>query len=371
MRIGESEGQLGELARELESVRERRKELEGKESGVLLRLAQSEQELELAEELVQALQKREKRGEDEIERLRRAIAETEQELEERRTVLARRLRGIYLHGNPHSLEVLLSAEGFGSAFTRLRGLRLVAARDRDLYVGVRGLRQSLYERQKRLEMTVAEVSHVRAEAEREEAAIARERRSRQGLLGEVRAEAKTQERLERELEESAAELEALIASLERRRRETVAQLEAARTAAQAQAMVFRETPGTLLWPVEGQIISTFGMKTHPKYGTSTRNNGIDIRAPLGTPVRCVGDGSIAYADRFLGYGKLIVVEHGGGVYTLYGHLAEISVMVGAPVAKRQILGTVGDTGSLEGPKLHFEVREGGTPVDPLSWLAGE
>ncbi|KPL10341.1 hypothetical protein AMJ71_03400 [candidate division TA06 bacterium SM1_40] len=376
-RIGESEGQLEDLARQLQSARDRRRELEGEESGILHRLEQSEEELELAGRLVRGLEGRERRLTREIEALRATIGETEDDLKGRRLLLARRLRGIYLHGNSHPLQVLLGAESFTDAFSRLRGLRLVAAQDRDLYLGVRQTRRTLDDRHQALERTVVEVSGIREQAEREEAAIARRQQARQDLLEEVRAEAEAQQRLERELEQAAVELEALVAELERKRQETVARLQAERAAAEAAARAslpaigsFGETPGTLPWPVQGEIISSFGMKKHPKYGTSTRNNGVDIRAPLGTPVRCVADGLVAYADRFLGYGKLILVEHGDGVYTLYGHLDQIGVTVGEVLAKGDVVGTVGDTGSLEGPKLHFEVRQEGAPVDPLSWLQG-
>jgi septal ring factor EnvC (AmiA/AmiB activator) len=100
-----------------------------------------------------------------------------------------------------------------------------------------------------------------------------------------------------------------------------------------------------------------------------RSNGIEIKAPYGTAVKAVAQGKVVYAERFLGYGKVILIDHGGGFYSLYGHLADYLVSLGAAVKELQSIGTVGDTGSLEGPRLYFELRQNGKPVDPLGWLS--
>jgi len=102
--------------------------------------------------------------------------------------------------------------------------------------------------------------------------------------------------------------------------------------------------------------------------TTVKNNGIDIKAPLGTPVHAVAKGKVVYNDRFLGYGNVVLVDHGKGYYTLYAHLQDIKVNLKDIVEKDQVVGSVGDTGSLEGPKLHFELRKNGKPVDPIPFL---
>ena len=98
------------------------------------------------------------------------------------------------------------------------------------------------------------------------------------------------------------------------------------------------------------------------------NNGIDIRAPRGTPVRAVETGEVVYADYNGGYGLMVILDHDGGDYSLYAHLDRASVSIGQRVAKEQVIGTVGESGSLVGPKLHFAIRQGGRAVDPIGWL---
>src|SRR5690606_23220796 len=126
--------------------------------------------------------------------------------------------------------------------------------------------------------------------------------------------------------------------------------------------------GTLAWPVEGRVLYPFGRQTQPN-GTVLRWNGIGIAAPEGTSVRAVEAGTAVLAGPFEGYGPTVVVSHGGGHYTLYLYLREISVREGDPVERGQVVGTVGGARTPEGPHIEFQIRTpGGEAVDPLTWL---
>ena len=100
----------------------------------------------------------------------------------------------------------------------------------------------------------------------------------------------------------------------------------------------------------------------------TFNRGIEIAAPEGKDIVAVAEGSVIYADWFKGYGRLIILDHGGGYFTLYAHASEVLIRPGESVSRGQVIGKVGDTGSLEGPQLYFELRHKGKPQDPLAWL---
>jgi murein hydrolase activator len=125
--------------------------------------------------------------------------------------------------------------------------------------------------------------------------------------------------------------------------------------------------GTLAWPAPGRIRTPFGRRKHAQFDTYTVQNGIDIDAPLETPVRAVHDGTVAFADHFRGYGLLVILDHGNRHHTLYAHLGEAQARAGQRVTAGQVLGTVGASG-LEGPGLYFEVRVQGRPEDPAEWL---
>jgi murein DD-endopeptidase MepM/ murein hydrolase activator NlpD len=115
-------------------------------------------------------------------------------------------------------------------------------------------------------------------------------------------------------------------------------------------------------------VASFGEQVHPRFGTRTFRNGIDIEAGEGSEILAVYAGQVVYTGWFKGYGNLIILDHGNEYYTLYAHAAEIRVKEGDQVRQGQMIGTVGDTGSLAGSRLYFEVRSQGRPQDPAGWL---
>ncbi len=132
--------------------------------------------------------------------------------------------------------------------------------------------------------------------------------------------------------------------------------------------LFLSRRGSLHMPVNGRILSKFGTPARSDDNTFTFQTGIDIRADRGEPVRSVFRGDVLYADWLKGYGNLIIINHGDNYYTLYAHMEEIFKKKGDVVEDREVIATTGDTGSVRGPSLHFEVRHHGKPVDPLQWL---
>jgi murein DD-endopeptidase MepM/ murein hydrolase activator NlpD len=128
------------------------------------------------------------------------------------------------------------------------------------------------------------------------------------------------------------------------------------------------TGGQFVWPANGPMTSPYGYRTHPIFGDSRLHTGIDIGAPYGSSVFAASGGRVVFAGTMSGYGNAIVVDHGGGVATTYNHLSGFSVSNGSGVSRGQTIGSVGCTGYCTGPHLHFEVRLGGSPVDPMPYL---
>jgi septal ring factor EnvC (AmiA/AmiB activator) len=127
--------------------------------------------------------------------------------------------------------------------------------------------------------------------------------------------------------------------------------------------------GGLPWPLEGPVLTRFGMQRHPQFGTMVFRRGIEIEARDGQAVRAVEGGQVAYADWYKGYGKLMILDHGNGFYTLYGNLSRLDLGKGERVVKGQVIGLTGETGGLKGSKLYFEIRRNGEAQDPIAWLA--
>jgi septal ring factor EnvC (AmiA/AmiB activator) len=136
----------------------------------------------------------------------------------------------------------------------------------------------------------------------------------------------------------------------------------------ADSVPFRDMKGLLPWPTGGEITLTFGRIKNLDSHTYTRHRGFDFKAPAGTEIRAVHDASVIYCDWFRGYGKLVILLHDDGYNSVYAHCSEILVQKGDLVRAGQPIALIGETGSLKGPFLYFEIRENAKPVDPALWL---
>jgi septal ring factor EnvC (AmiA/AmiB activator) len=226
-----------------------------------------------------------------------------------------------------------------------------------------------------LEARQVDLKALRAEVDEERADADREAARRQTLLSRVKDERAYHERMVGELSEATRRLEAFIRDLQEKQRRAAAARAPApsrpRTAPPVEApggTGFAALRGRLAWPAEGRVVGEFGAQVHPRFGTKTFRNGIDIDVAEGANIAAVASGHVLYTGWFRGYGNLIIVDHGGEYYTLYAHVADIRVAEGDEVKQGQIIGTVGDTGALGGPRLYFEVRQSGKPQDPSRWL---
>lgn len=236
--------------------------------------------------------------------------------------------------------------------------RYVLGHDTALLKRARAADEEIAETERQLAEDRAARAVARGKLEREiedEALLEEERRA---LAAAVRGERRAAERLVRELASAARKLEQ---EMRRFRGETPA-LEAAPGGFAAQR-------GRLPWPTRGRVEVGFGKRVDPASNVVLVSNGLDIRAGATEPVRGVFAGQVVYADNFEGFGRLLIVAHDGGWFTLYAHLASFAVRVGDAVAQHQVIGFVGETGSTKGPYLYFEVRKGRKPVDPMRWLS--
>jgi septal ring factor EnvC (AmiA/AmiB activator) len=270
--------------------------------------------------------------------------------------LRERLRGIYMFNSGEALRVLFAASSGEDASRRHKYLSVIMEADRKLITEYEENLAELDVERTRLESlkTDKEKVLVSYKSQKAEAEKARAKKSR--VLGETRNERSRQEKLVRELETAAKELAAIIENL---RKETLDG---------DMAGEFAAMRGRLVMPVVGKVVSFYGKVEHPKFKTVTFNNGIVIDAPLGESVRSVYDGKVAYVGWLKGYGQMMIVEHRGGFYTLFGSLHKTLKERGAIVARGEELGLVGESGITERPGLYFEVREGGVPRDPMAWL---
>jgi septal ring factor EnvC (AmiA/AmiB activator) len=291
------------------------------------------------------------------------LALTEDALAEKRAVLQRRLADIYKRGTLWTFQVMISAESFGELVSRYKYLYLVSRQDQDLVRSVEELRKRIASQRHQLLRIHDELAARRDERSDELSRVVTLERQRDRSLRETRAsEVAAAARLD-SLTKDARRLNDVIAGLERARR-------AAAATAPAAAGPSTITPndiGKLGWPADGDVIYHFGPYRLPN-NTVVRHLGIGIRAVVGTPVRAVAAGVVRLAQPYGTYGPSVILDHGGGFYTLYLYLSDLGVQVGQRVAQGDVVGRSGGAGSDEGPHVEFQVREAAIALDPLNWL---
>ena len=124
----------------------------------------------------------------------------------------------------------------------------------------------------------------------------------------------------------------------------------------------------MIWPISGEITSEYGWRTHPIYGDAHYHSGLDIGGDYGQPILAAAAGTVIHSGWISGYGNTVIIDHGGGVSSLYGHNEDLAVSEGQHVSQGQVIAFCGSTGNSTGPHCHFEVREGGEPVSPYGYL---
>lgn len=363
--LREKEKALSQTHKQLREERAKAQAAKRKEASLLAELESIDRQLQEKRRRLQLLNGRIRKAEHELTLLQRELRRLQGQRAGQQEALARRLRILYkLQAQGGALPLILAGEDPLSQAVQLRHLTTLAGFDARLIREYRSTSEVLAGRTAEVAQRKAELSTLRAHVEREREEADREAARRRNLLAKVRDQRAYHERMVGELAEAAKRLEALIRELQARQRRTAKVPPGVDTP----LVGFGALRGQLPWPADGRVVSPYGQQVHPRFGTRTFKSGIDIEAGEGTEVTAVYAGSVVYAGWFKGYGNLIILDHGGGYYTLYAHAAELRVQEGDGVRQGQIIGTVGDTGSLAGPRLYFEVRYQGRPQDPTEWL---
>jgi septal ring factor EnvC (AmiA/AmiB activator) len=295
------------------------------------------------------------------------LVQAEAELLSKKAILRRRMVDIYKRGRLFDVEAMLSAQSFAALVARYKYLHELTLHDRALVQRVEALRNRIAAQRALLVRLQEQVAWNRAEKEREAVRLrSLEGNRKRNLTVVQRTAEQTRDRLT-QLARDEARVSGVIAALETARRRA----ELAPNARPAAPSSIRTSDlGRLDWPVDGTILYRFGRVVNPN-NTTTRWNGVGIGANVGSAVRSIAAGEVVLADNVGTYGPTVIVQHGGGDYSVYGSLARIDVRKGQDVIKGQTLGAVGATDPDLPPHLHFEIRPKGRAVDPLEWLRAQ
>jgi len=343
----------------LEKVKERRAALEqelkrmrGEEKSLLGEVERLELELQLRGEELTEIQISLRRTRAELDATVARVGELERSLAAARPALARHARALYKLGDMSYLRLLLSIDRPSDFFRGYRLITTLARRDNARVASFRTDLQAFTTEKAVLEERTRESVALRNRLAAARRNLDAQRARKTELLTSLVERKELNAAYVEELAQAETRLQELLSGL------TEGQVDVPLGA-------FR---GSLPWPVEGLVRAGFGRRKHPRFDTYTIHNGIEIEAPPDAPVRAVHGGRVVFAERFRGYGLMVVLDHGGKHHSLYAQLADIQVTLGQQVAAGTVLGTADPAGTA-GPGVYFEMRYQGRPEDPESWLA--
>ncbi len=366
---GGNKKELQRIKREMRDKKKKIKRADKKARSILTELDRIDRGMQAAKTELVEQQRELREAESELRDIERNNARISGDLIGLQRSYALRVRALYKMSRSGYGAAVLS-DGLDDGLKRIKYLGVITERDRALAVEYGSALNALAMRQAGIsEKKEAILGHQRA-IEAKDAEFRSRKREKAALLASVREEKGLNEQTLRELEESSVSLWAMIRKAEQER--NVAKAVSPPAISPSLPTPVRPAAtgaGRLPWPVEGRVLTRFGMQRHPQFKTMVFRRGIEIAVREGEPVRAVSDGQVAYGDWYKGYGKLVIIEHGPGFYTLYGNLSRLDLKEGDRVARGQVLGLAGDTGSLKGAKLYFELRRNGEAQDPLAWLA--
>jgi septal ring factor EnvC (AmiA/AmiB activator) len=360
---------LDSIKAELERGRAKFRELQNEEGNYLGRLEQIEKNISVSGQYIDLVQRQIDTTEKTIIALGDSLVKAEDDLFRARELMKRRMRGAYMAGETGRLQMLLAAKSPAEFIYRVRYFQDLNRYDRRLAESIRESIVSVNDKKTSQEDSRLNLVKLLADKREEQQALVEEETDRRRVLEDIRNKKEAFAAMVAELEGAQRELDGIIQILEGRRRKAMED-EKRRAEEERKAVIsFESRKGKLGWPVEGEVASKFGRVVHPVYKTVIMNNGIDIAAKKGAPVKNVAPGSVAHVGWMRGLGRLVIVDHSGGFLTIYAHLDDIAVKQDQQVAIGAEIGKVGETGTAGGAKLHFEIRKAAETLNPEEWLA--
>ena len=349
--LEEEKAKLEDVQQQLQNKDAQRESKKKEVKSAIDELMVAQNQLAEAQKALQAVEDKQSSLELKIKATKITIEKNQKELEKTKKIYSKRLREIYINGQINYLDVLLGAKDFSDFSSRMYLLQRIIARDISLLSKLEEQKRNLNSQQEALEEDKKQLDKIHADVDAKKKTVEAKAAERRALYDKALAE---QNRLEQEyndLMETSNNIASMIKNWE-----------------QSGTLGSVNGSGRFIWPIHGEITSPYGWRTHPIFGTQIFHSGIDIAADYGDPILAADSGTVVYAGWMGGYGNAVMIDHGGGLVTLYGHNTAVLVSEGQAVDKGQVIAHAGSTGYSTGPHCHFEVRLHGETVNPLSYL---
>jgi septal ring factor EnvC (AmiA/AmiB activator) len=353
--------ELEGIKKKMEKERQGISKVQKQESSVLQRLGRIEEALDSRNKELKAVNAKLDSLSAELQKKEAEIKRLNTSLDKRKELLKKRVLALYKWQRGGSPFILLNGgSSLNDLIRQKHYLESVLAYDQQLV-------SSLSEESAKQQALKAELAQKKKDIDGQrnslvgiKESIRVEREKKKEVLVSLRQEKEARTRALKELEQAAQRLQKMMDEISRR---ALAPGKEPSAGAGLEAM-----RGKLDYPVRGAVMGSFGKVKHPEFSGELFRKGIDIEAPYGEEIKAVDAGKVVFADRFSGYGKMMIIDHGQRYYTVYAHLSELLKKNGESVRRGEPIALVGDSDSLAGARLYFEIRKDGKPVDPLPWF---
>ena len=353
--INDEQKELQALKKKI-ALQEKTISIEGaKESTVLKHLQKIETQLKLMERELTISQLNYKVNQKKILSLVQRYKKAEQKLKYQEKNLGLRLRSIYKEGPVYPLKIMFSSNNVTDLLQKIKYMNLIARQDSELLYEYKNKLDHIKEDKRALFEARTKIIHLKEKAKIKKKEIERTKKIKSKFLKKIKKKKSLNIKTRKELVAASNNLNKLIKKL-------LVKL------VSGEGLEISDKKGRLKLPLNGPILNKFGRKRVKEYDAYIVYNGINVKAIKGTHVKAVFDGKILFAGELEGYGNLVIVGHGNKYHSLYGHLDDINVSVNKVVKTGEIIGLSGDSGSLEGEVLYFELRKNGKPIQPLPWF---
>ena len=359
---------INALKTEISQLRSKIKTAESRERSASSRISSLDEEISLTAKLIQSLKSEEEKTRKWILQLKSDILKNENELEALRSRYKKRVVNSYLKGRITDLEKVFSSTTWRQAIYRTQYLKIISDIEKKLTNQIEKLLINISQQKLELEAALRDNLNLTRDKQQQISSYRDMRINREKELNRIRNDKKALSNYIDEKEAGITQLESIIKKVLEDKARFERELRIRKQQEALKTKSFKALKGQLPWPAEGRIIAKFGRQWNPKLKTTTENPGIDIKGQPGSVIRTVLGGVVTTITYIRGYGTTIIVDHGGGFYTVYSHVTNIQTVVDGQVRNGDVIAYMGDSGSINGSKLHFEIWGKGQKLDPEKWL---
>jgi len=360
---------INAMKKEMDDLRTKIRKTNTKETTTAKRITNLDEEIALVSKLIQSLKNEEQKTKNRVQILEKEIKSKEEELELLKLRYEQRVVNTYMRGRLSNLEKVLSSTSWRQAVYRTQYLKVISEIEQEMTKQIESLLIQISKQKLELESVLRNNLALKREKRKQMSSLRKMRIKRKKELTRIRQDKNALANYIQEKSAGIKQLEGIIKKVleDKARFEREERIRQQQETLQTKS--FNTLRGQLPWPASGRVISKFGKQWNAKLKTTTDNPGIDIKGKPGSAIRSILNGVVTTITYIRGYGTTVIIDHGGGFYTVYSHVTNIQTHVDSEVRSGDVIAYMGDSGSINGSKLHFEIWGKGQKLNPEKWLA--